>query len=409
MQLFTNTNYNFVKWRFHAVAFSVIFVLIGVGFYMKRGINWGIDFAGGANVVLRFRDAVPMDRLRADLKDASIQQYGKTADNSVLIRLPQQKREGDYAGQTVAQLNHDLNPEAASGKIDVNFHGRDAITDLLAQADPDKRGTNDAARQYYFGVAQNIISRRSELGIYKNIDQALTAPGVTPAIAQTLRAKSFVGQFNLLSGETVGPVVGRELRDKAIWAIVLSTLAMGVYLWLRFDVMFGASAIVCIIHDVCVSVAFLGIINGEVSLNIVAALLLIVGFSINDTVVMYDRVRENHRKIKARASLEEQLNHAMNQTLSRTILTSGSVVIVLIALLLFGGKVIHEFAWILLIGVLAGTYSTVTIVPAVAIAWNNLTGRKRDISGPTSRAARAEEPVRSESTPRPAPRKRRAV
>jgi len=408
MQLFTNTNYDFVKWRFHAVAFSVVFVLVGIGFYMKNGINWGIDFAGGANIVLRFRDAVPMDRLRADLKDASIQQYGPAANNAVLIRLPQQKREGDYAGQTVAQLNHDLNPDAASGKLDLNFHGRDPITDVLFQADPDKRGTNDAARQYYFNVAQNIVNHRSELGIFKTIDQALAANGVTPTIAQTLRAKAFVGSFNVLNQETVGPVVGRELRDKALWAIALSTLAMGVYLWLRFDVMFGASAIICIVHDVCVSVAFLGMINGEVSLNIVAALLLIVGFSINDTVVMYDRVRENRRKTKVRATLEEQLNHAMNQTLSRTILTSGSVVIVLIALLLFGGKVIHEFAWILLIGVLAGTYSTVTIVPAVAIAWNNLTGRKRDIAGP-SRSARTEEPARAESAPRPTPRKRRAV
>jgi preprotein translocase SecF subunit len=327
----------------------------------------------------------------------------------VLIRLPQQKREGDYAGQTVAQLNHDLNPEAAAGKLDLNFHGRDPITDVLLQADPDKRGTNDAARQYYFNIAQNIINRRSELGIFKSIDQALSAPGVTPTIAQTLRDKAFAGSFNVLNQETVGPVVGRELRDKALWAIALSMLAMGVYLWLRFDVMFGASAIVCIIHDICVSVAFLGMINGEVSLNIVAALLLIVGYSINDTVVMYDRVRENRRKTKTKATLEEQLNHAMNQTLSRTILTSGSVVIVLIALLLFGGKVIHEFAWILLIGVLAGTYSTVTIVPAVAIAWNNMTGRKRDISGPSRSQRAAEEPVRAESTPRPTPRKRRAV
>jgi preprotein translocase subunit SecF len=408
MQLFTNTNYNFVKWRFHAAAFSVLFMLVGLGFYLKQGINWGIDFAGGANIVLRFRDALPMDRLRADLKDASIQQYGKTADNAVLIRLPQQKREGDYAGQTVAKLNHDLNPEAANGKIDLNFHGRDPITDVLLQADPDKRGTNDAARQYYFNIAQNIINRRSELGIFKSVDQALAAPGVTPTIAQTLRDKSFVGAFNVLNQETVGPVVGRELRDKALLAIALSMLAMGVYLWLRFDVMFGASAVVCIIHDVLVSIAFLGMINGEVSLNIVAALLLIVGYSINDTVVMYDRVRENKRKTKTKATLEEQLNHAMNQTLSRTILTSGSVVIVLIALLLFGGKVIHEFAWILLIGVLAGTYSTVTIVPMVAIAWNNMTGRKRDISGP-SRSQRTEEPVRAESTPRPTPRKRRAV
>jgi preprotein translocase subunit SecF len=408
MQLFTNTNFNFVKWRFHAVAFSVVFFLVGLGFYMKQGINWGIDFAGGANVVLRFRDAVPMDRLRADLSDASIQQYGKADQNAVLIRLPQQKREGDYAGQTVAKLNKDLNPEGASGKIDVNFHGRDPITDTLLSVDPDHKGTNDAARQYYFNIAQNIITRRSELGIFKTIDQATSAPGVTAPIAQTLREKAFVGQFNVLNQETVGPQVGKELQAKAVWAVILSTLAMGVYLWLRFDVMFGASAVVCIIHDVLISVAFLGIINGEVSLNIVAALLLIVGFSINDTVVMYDRVRENRKKTKTRASLEEQLNHAMNQTLSRTILTSGSVVIVLIALLLFGGKVIHEFAWILLIGVLAGTYSTVTIVPAVAIAWNNMTGRKRDIAGPVTRAARVEEP-RNEAPARPTPRKRRAV
>jgi len=409
MQLFTNTNYDFIKWRFHAVAFSILFVLAGLGFYMKQGINWGIDFAGGANIVLRFRDAVPLDRLRTELKDASIQQYGKQSDNAVLIRLPQQKQEGDYAGQTVAKLTHDLNPESASGKLDLNFHGRDPITDVLFQTDPDKRGTNDAARQYYFNIAQNIINRRSELGIFKSVDQALATPGVTPTIAQSLRDKSFVGTFNVLNQETVGPQVGKELQSKALWAIVLSMLAMGIYLWLRFDVMFGASAIVCIIHDVCVSIAFLGMINGEVSLNIVAALLLIVGYSINDTVVMYDRVRENRRKTKTKATLEEQLNHAMNQTLSRTILTSGSVVIVLIALLLFGGKVIHEFAWILLVGVLAGTYSTVTIVPAVAVAWNHLAGRKRDIAGPAARSARAEEPVRAESTPRPAPRKRRAV
>jgi preprotein translocase SecF subunit len=229
-------------------------------------------------------------------------------------------------------------------------------------------------------------------------------PGVTAADASVLNQRTFLGAFTLLNQETVGPQVGRELQMKAVWAVVLSTLAMGAYLWLRFDIMFGFAAIVCIVHDVLVSLAFLGMIHGEFSLNIVAALLLIVGYSINDTVVTYDRVRENRRKLKQRMSLEEQLNLAMNQTLSRTILTSGSVVIVLIALIIFGGKVIHEFAWILLIGVLAGTYSTVTIVPAVAIAWNNLTGRKHDISGPT-RSARIEEP-RSETRE---PRKRKAV
>ncbi|MGZ8849087.1 MAG: protein translocase subunit SecF [Thermoanaerobaculia bacterium] len=223
-------------------------------------------------------------------------------------------------------------------------------------------------------------------------------------MARVLNERTFLGAFNVLNQETVGPQVGRELQQKAIWAVVLSTLAMGAYLWLRFDVMFGASAVVCIIHDVLVSLAFLGMIHGEVSLNIVAALLLIVGFSINDTVVMYDRVRENRRKTKTRMSFEEQLNHAMNQTLSRTILTSGTVAIVLVALLLFGGKVIHEFAWILLIGVIAGTYSTITIVPAVAIAWNNLTGRKRDIAGPakSARVETAREEVPAEKRKRKA-------
>ncbi len=391
MQIFVNTKYDFVKWRFVAVAFSMVWVLIGLAFFMKRGINWGIDFAGGANVVLKFKDAVPMDRLRAELADASIQQYGKADDRAVLIRLPQLGKEADYAGQIVARLQRDLNPPSP-GKVDINFHGRDVITDLLTAADPDHKGTRPDARQYYANIAQAVIAHRSELHVFTNMTQVTSVPGVTVGIARVLNEKTFLGSFNVFDAETVGPQVGKELQQKAILAVIFSTLAMGVYLWLRFDLMFGASAIVCIFHDVAVSIAFLGMINGEVSLNIVAALLLIVGFSINDTVVMYDRVRENKRKLKVRMTFEEQLNLAMNQTLSRTILTSGSVFIVLVGLLLFGGKVIHEFAWILLIGVLAGTYSTITIVPAVAIAWNRVTGRTHDIAGPVARP-RAETPA----------------
>ena len=403
MQIFVNTNYDFVKYRFYAVAFSLIWILVGVGLFMKNGINWGIDFAGGANVVLKFRDQVPLNRLRADFTDATIQQYGKADDRSVLIRLPRQKGETDLAGQVVSKLIRDLNPQAAAGKLDLNFQGRDRLTDLLASIDPDNKGTRPDARAYYASVAQNVINKRSEVGIFTSMQQVTSAPGVTVGIARVLNDRTFLGAFNVLNQETVGPQVGRELQQKAVWAIVLSTLAMGAYLWIRFDIMFGAAAVVCIVHDVAMSLAFLGMINGEASLNIVAALLLIVGFSINDTVVMYDRVRENRRKLKTRMSFEEQLNLAMNQTLSRTILTSGTVVIVLVALLLFGGKVIHEFAWILLIGVLAGTYSTITIVPAVAIAWNKLTGRQHDMSGPATRVRVEAPPPRVE----PSQRKRR--
>jgi preprotein translocase subunit SecF len=295
-------------------------------------------------------------------------------------------------------LLRDLNPGADPNRLDINYWGRDRITDVLTQTDPDNKGTQPDARTYYANVAERVINKRSELGIFKNMSQVVSVPGVTTGIARILNDRTFLGNFTVLNQETVGPQVGKELQQKAIWAVALSTLAMGAYLWLRFDLMFGVAAVVCIIHDVAVSLAFLAMINGEFSLNIVAALLLIVGYSINDTVVTFDRVRENRRKIKTRMTLEEQLNLAMNQTLSRTILTSGSVVIVLIALILFGGKVIHEFAEVLLIGVLAGTYSTVTIVPAVAVAWNNATGRKHDIAGPASRAEKKSE-LRDETTP----------
>lgn len=401
MQIFVNTKYDFVKYRFHAVAFSLIWIAIGAGFYFKNGINWGIDFSGGANIILKFQGDPPISRLRSEFVDATIQPYDKPAAHAVLIRLPELHRETDYAGQVVAKLDRDLNGN--TGKFDLNYQGRDSLTDLLTQADPDNKGTRPDARQYYATIAQNVVSKRSELGVFTSMQQVVSAPGVTVGVANILQSKCFLGAFNVYDQETVGPQVGRELQLKAIWAVVLSTLAMGVYLWMRFDLMFGVAAIVCIIHDVCVSIAFLGMINGELSLDIVAALLLIVGYSINDTVVTYDRVRENRRRLKTRATLAEQLNLAMNQTLSRTILTSGSVVIVLIALIIFGGKVIHEFAWVLLIGVIAGTYSTVTIVPAVAIAWNNMTGKKHDIAGPAARPKNIEEAARPEQ------RKRKAV
>src|SRR5205085_2454368 len=135
MQIFVNTKYDFVKWRFHAVAFSLIWVIIGAALFMKNGINWGIDFAGGANIVLKFKGAVPIDRLRSDLKDATIQQYGKANENDILIRLPQQGKESDYAGQVTAKLLKDLNPEISTGKLDINYWGRDRLADLLTQID----------------------------------------------------------------------------------------------------------------------------------------------------------------------------------------------------------------------------------------------------------------------------------
>ena len=397
MRIFDNPNYDFVKYRWHAIVISLLIIGAGLGVFLTRGINLGIDFAGGANVILKFRGEVPFGELRSQLNTATIQQYGQAKDNEVLIRLPKQASEGDYAGAVVEKLNKDLNPESAA-KHDLNYLGSDRLGALLIQADPDNRGTNPAAQEHYRNLARRVIDARSEVGIFTSMNQVTSVPGVSANAAKVLNEKAFLGRFNVLNQETVGPQIGGQLQQKAMWAIILSALAMGLYIWLRFDFMFGVSAMMCILHDVAIAMTFLLILNLEFSLNVVAAILTIVGYSINDTVVLYDRVRENKRKIKKPMSLAEHLNLAMNQTLSRTILTAGTVFLVLLAMLIFGGEVIRGFSWILTIGVISGTYSTLLIVPAVAVAWDQWTAKRRPA------AARVETPVIEP----PVARKRRA-
>jgi preprotein translocase subunit SecF len=385
MKIFDNPNYNFIKYRWHAVIVSLIIIAAGVGIFFTRGVNVGVDFAGGANIILKFQGAVPIDQLRRELPDATIQQYGAAAENAVLIRLPKQATESDYAGAVVEKLHTDLNPEAAT-KHDLNYLGSNRLSSLFIEADPENRGANPAAIQYYTDAAKKIIDKRSEIGIFASMQQA--GEGATPAIAKVLNERCFLGRFNVLNQETVGPQVGRQLQLKAFWAIVASSIAMGLYIWLRFDFVFGFAAMICIVHDVLIAMTFLLLLNLEFSLNVVAAILTIVGYSVNDTVVTYDRVRENRKKIKKPMSLAEHLNLAMNQTLSRTILTSGTVFLVLLAMLVFGGEVIRGFSWILTIGVVSGTYSTLVILPAVAVGWDNWKSSRR----PAAAASRMEPP-----------------
>jgi preprotein translocase subunit SecF len=297
----------------------------------------------------------------------------------------------------VESLHTKLNPGAGT-KHDLNYFGRDRLRALFQQSDVDNRGTQPAALAYYDDLAKRIVDKRSEVGIFSSMDQVTSVPGVTTATAKLLNEQTYLGEFNVLSQETVGPAVGKQLQGRAFWAIVASSLAMGLYIWLRFrDLTFGLGAVACIVHDVAISLAFLLIMKLEFSLNIIAALLTIVGYSINDTVVMYDRIRENKRKIKKPMSLGEHLDLSINQTLSRTILTSGSVFIVLCALIAFGGDVIRGFAWILIMGVISGTYSTLYIVPAVAVALDKMRGKR-----PAPAAARIE------AAPAPAQKRRRA-
>ena len=390
MQIFVNTNYDFVKWRYRVLLVSLAIIVAGLVAFVMRGASVGIDFTGGAAITLKFRDQVALADLRAVAPNATIQQYGAVNENSVLIRLPRLETEADYAGQVVEQIHKKFNPDAGT-KLDLNFQGRDRLAELLQQTDPDAKGTNPAAIEYYQNLAQRIINKRSELGIFGSMQQVTSVPGVTANAGKVINERTVLGSFTLLNQETVGPQIGKELQQKALWAIILSTLAMSIYIVVRFEqgFIFGVAGLACIVHDVLVALSFLVLMRIDFSLNVVAALLTIVGYSINDNVVMYDRVRENRRKAKGTGlTLGDHLNKAINDTLSRTVLTAGSVFLVLLSLLIFGGEVIRDFAWILLIGVVSGTFSTLFLVPAVSVAWEKWSAKKQAANAP----ARVEAP-----------------
>ena len=174
--------------------------------------------------------------------------------------------------------------------------------------------------------------------------------------------------FEIRRIESVGPKVGEELRQKGTWAVVAATVMMGVYIWIRFDLRFGLGAVVALIHDVLVTIGALLLGRYEFDLTIVAALLTVVGFSVNDTVIVCDRVRENMRKIR-RENLESVINTSINETLSRTIITTGTAILVLLALFVLGGGVIRPFAFALLVGFFSGVYSTIFIASPVVLFW----------------------------------------
>lgn len=294
MRIFENTNYDFIRWRWHALILSGLVIVGGALLaYTRGGIPLGIDFTGGTLVIGKFEQAVTEDAVRQAL-DTSIpgekvvQSYGDPADHQMLVRLPQV---GGEEGTSLEQ------------------------------------------------GARAVVSTLQGAGLPK---------------------------FELLSQEIVGPVVGRELQLKGVYATLASIAGIAVYIAIRFRPAFAIGAIVATLHDVLVTLVFLALFGYDLSLNIVAALLTITGYSVNDTIVIFDRVRENMRSSR-RESLEKVVNTAVNQTLSRTLITAGTTFLSVFALYAFGGEVLRGFAFTMLVGIVSGTYSTVFIAAAIAI------------------------------------------
>ncbi|HZM59216.1 MAG TPA: protein translocase subunit SecF [Vicinamibacterales bacterium] len=325
MQILTNANYNFIRWKWHAITLSLAVIIAGAVMIAMRGLPLGIDFSGGTLVVVQFEQAVTEQQVRDAVSslpgDEVVQQYGAAADRRILVRLPQ--------------------PEGGT-----------------------QSGTLEQASM--------------------QVEEALRKAGLP--------------KFEIVNRELVSAVIGRDLQLRGIYATIASLLAITIYIGIRFRFSFAVGAIAATLHDVFVTLAFLMFFGYDLSLNVVAAILTITGYSVNDTIVIFDRVRENLRS-RRRDTLEQIVNDSVNQTLSRTIITAGLTFLSVLALFLFGGEALEGFAFTMLVGIISGTYSTVFIASAIAI----LLSQKRR-HGAAAAVAATDAPAQ----PRPGKKQRRA-
>ncbi|MEM7584426.1 MAG: protein translocase subunit SecF [Acidobacteriota bacterium] len=381
MQFLTDSRIDFMKYRRVFVWVSILLLLVALGeLFFLTGLNLGIDFAGGTQLTLRLRDAGSAEELRrtfenAGLRETQIQKYG-TGDSEFLIKTPVVGGSEEGSGTAMIEaLNNDLNSDAA-GRLDLNQRGAESLASLLYENDPDTRVGIDevAARQEYQAVADAVLERRKTLTLFTSWDELSDVEGLSDAALTVLKDKAYLGAFHVLQNENVGPQIGSELRTKGVLAVVLSFFGMLLYIWFRFELRFGIGALVAVIHDFMITLGLFALLNYEFNLSTIAAFLTLVGYSVNDSVVIFDRVRENMRRHR-RKPLVETINISLNQTLSRTILTSGTTLMVLVSLFVLGGEVIRGFAFVLMIGVVIGTYSSIFVASPFALAWEKYFGR----------------------------------
>lgn len=407
IEIFKNTNYDFLGKKWIALGLSWVLILAGIGSMLYRTFdgnenttpfNLGVDFSGGTLATVKFNSTPNLDRLRESLGAQGIEtgkitlqqvsdQIGQAPRNEVLVRLPNLvsvvRQEGqsetaakatddaDIGKQKILAALAGLNDPATSGKVDLNALGKDQITsELVSRAGLDSTRADE--------VATRIVEYRekSRDGLIGSLDEVKNLGGVDPQLGTALEQGFFTGAAAVKSVEAVSPQVGADLRNRAVFVSILSCLGMLVYVAFRFKSWgFGIGSVVAVFHDVLVTLGFFSIMQWEINLTVIAALLTLIGYSMNDTIVIFDRIREMLR-FRRRDSLERLANDAVNETLSRTVITNGLTFLTVLALVVFGGEVLKSFSWALFIGIIVGSYSTVYIASPFMLMWENWRGSR---------------------------------
>ena len=384
MELFRNPNIDWIgrKWLFIAVSFLLSFAGI-VSLIAKGGPRYGIDFRGGTLIRVKFREAPSLDQLRValqsqGLRESTLQQFGTEADHEILVGLDMEVEQDtnlDAGRQTI--LNAMRQQYGGEEKPNWNEMGASSIAGELSQ-DASVTGAGLTPEQVQEISARMISFRDSppHNGMLASFDDLRQVEGVTPQITQALAAHYALPPYAVRNVEIVGPKVGAALRRQALNATLLGLASMLLYIAFRFEWIYGVAAVLATFHDVIIAVGFLSIVDMEITLTVIAALLTLVGYSVNDTIVVFDRIRENV-KLMRRESMTDIANRSINQTLSRTVLTSGLTFLTVLVLFLFGGEVLRGFAFTLVVGIIVGTYSSISVASTVVVSWQEYMARHR--------------------------------
>ncbi len=402
IEIFKNANYDFLGKKWFFIGLSWLLILAGLGSVLYRAFdgkdythpfNLGVDFSGGTLATVKLKTTPDSNKLRQALEQQGVEgpkiiiqpvtdEIGQAPKNEVLVRLPNlvqvEQKEGqsetaakalsdaDVGKQKILAALATFNDPSTKGKIDINTVGSDKLkSDLIEKAQLDPQSAEETARA--------IVDYREKTrgGLVGEVSEVKNINGVPPQIGEALDKNFFAGFAAVKSAEAVSPQVGADLRNSAIVVTLVSCIAMLVFVAFRFKSWgFGIGAIIAVFHDVLVTLGIFSIMQWEINLTVVAALLTLVGYSMNDTIVIFDRIREM-MKTKRREGLGKLSNDAINQTLSRTIITSGLTFLTVCAMLVFGGEVLRSFSWCLFIGILIGTYSSIYIASPFMLWWES--------------------------------------
>jgi len=391
VEFFGEVNIDWLGKKWYFLGFSLIFSIAGLmSLLFWHHLPLGVDFKGGTLIYLKFEQTPNINGIRSaadnvGLHDVNIVRFGRPQDNEIIVSLPERDTKetsldaGRVAIVHALQQNYVHNGAANAGKFDLDNATKGSLTDFLTRTDPLHLANPAVEEIQYPQIADTILNYRDKvkdglIGSFSDL-QGKVEPGVVSALEQG----AYLSGFTVRNTEIVGPQVGAQLRQKAIFATLYSLAGMLVYLWFRFELIYGVAAVVAVFHDTLITVGAFSLANREMTLTVVAAILTLIGYSMNDTIVVFDRVREN-LKLMRRVTLSELVNKSINQTLSRTVLTSGLTFLTVLSLFLFGGEVLNGFSFALVIGILIGTYSSIAVAAPMLVAYQDWRAKRGKVA-----------------------------